>query len=187
MSKFENLRQIILNRRTCKEFDPPQETLRITRDVIEELLNLAIHAPNHRLTEPWRFRVLSRNFLREHLQTLTVQAPKEIQPSLQKTLDKVVHIDWIIYVTSQVHDQSIVTQENRDATSAAIQNLLLGATAMDIQTYWSTSKTFLYPPLLSLLEIKENEEFCGAIWLGRGKVARKPERTLASKLTQWFE
>ena len=48
------LEQAIRSRRTHKAFAPEP----IPRAVLEELLELARWAPNHHLTNPWRFRVL---------------------------------------------------------------------------------------------------------------------------------
>ena len=48
------LEQAIRSRRTHKAFAPEP----VPRAVLEELLELARWAPNHNLTNPWRFRVL---------------------------------------------------------------------------------------------------------------------------------
>ena len=52
----------IRTRRTHKRFgaDP------VPREVLAELLELARWAPNHHLTEPWRFRVLGPESLARH-------------------------------------------------------------------------------------------------------------------------
>src|SRR5271167_300449 len=44
----------IRSRRTHKAFAPEP----VAREVVDELLDLALWAPNHHLTNPWRFRVL---------------------------------------------------------------------------------------------------------------------------------
>src|SRR5678809_972687 len=49
-----NVREAIRARRSIKRFDPRP----VTREDIEALLEAAALAPNHRLTEPWRFYVL---------------------------------------------------------------------------------------------------------------------------------
>ena len=45
---------VIRGRRTLKGFRPEP----IADDVIAELLDLAVYAPNHHTTEPWRFIVI---------------------------------------------------------------------------------------------------------------------------------
>jgi nitroreductase len=49
-----DVEEAIRTRRTHKAFAPEP----LTRPLIDELLELARWAPNHHLTNPWRFRVL---------------------------------------------------------------------------------------------------------------------------------
>src|SRR5690349_405655 len=49
-----DVEQAITDRRTHKAFAPDP----LPRELIDELLELARWAPNHHLTNPWRFRVL---------------------------------------------------------------------------------------------------------------------------------
>src|SRR5881397_2337578 len=51
------LEQAIRSRRTVKAFGREP----VERETLEELLELARWAPNHNLTNPWRFRVLGQN------------------------------------------------------------------------------------------------------------------------------
>src|SRR3954447_23529588 len=49
-----DVEQAIRSRRTIKAFEPQP----VARETLEELLELARWAPNHNLTNPWRFRVV---------------------------------------------------------------------------------------------------------------------------------
>src|ERR671933_126451 len=49
-----DLDELIRTRRTYKAYDPEP----VARETLEELFELARWAPNHHLTNPWRFRVL---------------------------------------------------------------------------------------------------------------------------------
>src|SRR5919199_5662588 len=51
---FAVLESVITERRSIKQFLPTP----VPRSLITRLLDLAVWAPNHRLTEPWRFYVL---------------------------------------------------------------------------------------------------------------------------------
>ena len=53
----DGARYAIRSRRTHKAFGPDP----VARDVLEELFELARWAPNHNLTDPWRFRVWGRD------------------------------------------------------------------------------------------------------------------------------
>ena len=54
------LEEAIRSRRTHKAFAPEP----VARELLDELLELARWAPNHHLTNPWRFRVLGPESLR---------------------------------------------------------------------------------------------------------------------------
>ena len=49
-----DVEEAIRTRRTHKAFDPEP----LTREEVDDLLALATWAPNHHLTNPWRFRVI---------------------------------------------------------------------------------------------------------------------------------
>ncbi len=51
LQQNESLAHTIRNRRSIRSFKP--ET--VPSEVILEMLETAVYAPNHRLTEPWRF------------------------------------------------------------------------------------------------------------------------------------
>ena len=53
-SRLVDVEKAIRSRRTVKAFEPEP----VDRETLEELLELARWAPNHNLTNPWRFRVL---------------------------------------------------------------------------------------------------------------------------------
>ncbi|MBI2973187.1 MAG: nitroreductase family protein, partial [Armatimonadetes bacterium] len=46
--------EAITTRRSIPQFKPDP----VPRDLVERLLDAAVWAPNHRLTEPWQFYVL---------------------------------------------------------------------------------------------------------------------------------
>ena len=43
--------QLIKERRSIRKFKPDK----VSNEILEELLEIASYAPNHRLTQPWRF------------------------------------------------------------------------------------------------------------------------------------
>ena len=82
----------------------------LPRDVVEELIEAAGSAPNHRLTAPWRFIVLTGDARGEVWERL-VRAP--------------------VVVACVVHpgDDPVEAREDRDAVAASIENMLLAAHA----------------------------------------------------------
>src|SRR5919202_14045 len=71
-----DLDELIRTRRTYKAYEPAP----VPRDTLEELFELARWAPNHHLTNPWRFRVLGPRAL----EALKAAAGPEAAPKLDR-------------------------------------------------------------------------------------------------------
>jgi nitroreductase len=59
-----------------------------------------------------------------------------------------------------------MTEENRDATSAAIQTLLLGATAAGLASLWSTGAATGSARIASLCGFDATDTIVGLVYLG---------------------
>ena len=107
--------EAIRTRRTHKAYAPDP----VPREVLDELLELAAWAPNHNLTNPWRFRVLGPR----SLERLKEAAGPEAAPKLDRAPTLVV--------ASQVRDPDDPLQDEEDlcAAAAAVYIVLLSAHA----------------------------------------------------------
>jgi nitroreductase len=113
----------IRSRRTHKAFGSEP----VPRETIEELFDLARFAPNHRLTQPWRFRVLGPASLARLKEAAgPVEAPK---------LDRAPTL-----VVASVRLSGAQEQDEEDvcATAAAVYAVLLAAHARGLASYWRT-------------------------------------------------
>ena len=123
----------IKTRRSVKEYLDTD----IPREWIEELLDAAHWAPNHKLTHPWRFHVFTgkgRERLVEARQaSVRWAAEKKGQPPSEDDLNfaraKCFSSPAVIIVSMVGDDNKIVDQENYAACWCAIENLLVAATA----------------------------------------------------------
>ena len=123
----------IKTRRSVKEYLDTE----IPREWIEELLDAAHWAPNHKLTHPWRFHVFTgkgRERLVEARQaSVRWAAEKKGQPASEDDLNfaraKCFSSPAVIIVSMVGDDNKIVDQENYAACWCAIENLLVAATA----------------------------------------------------------
>ena len=181
--EFHTLSTLIRKRRTCKDFDGKP----IPKETIEALLELAVWAPNHGLTEPWRFRVMMPTGVQSLLKFLQDELREEESESFNKSFEKMAKAGAIIYLTHQIHANEIITHENFAATSAAAQNILLAATAQHLQSYWSTSKIMTHSKTKEFLNIGDDEAFVGALWLGHGELPAPKSRKLAREKTSWIK
>src|SRR5947209_5198201 len=122
----------ITNRRSIKRFtDRP-----ITRQEIESLLSLATLAPNHKLTQPWRFYVLGPDARSAYGTALGDRKARKIEDPVraQQTRDTVAQehraLPAMIVVAVVDSDNPETREEDYAAAMMAIQNLSLGAVEM---------------------------------------------------------
>jgi nitroreductase len=110
-------------RRTHKAFGPEP----VSRETLVELFELAKLAPNHHLTQPWRFRVLGP----ESLARL-----KECAGAVEAA--KLDRAPTLVVASAALSGDLIQDEEDVCATAAAIMLVLLGATERGLASYWRT-------------------------------------------------
>src|SRR5436309_11969310 len=111
----------IRSRRTHKAFVPEP----VPRELLDDLFELARWAPNHNLTNPWRFRVLGPRAL---------AALKDAAgPDAAGKLDRA---PTLVAVTARRTGDPVQDREDEWATAAAAYTVLLGAHARGYATYW---------------------------------------------------
>ena len=131
------LTTLVSQRRTSMQVDAERE---IPVQLIQDLCELAAWAPCHKRTWPWLFTLVtggSRARLGE-VASEAMAAAGDDGPKVDKTRTKYLRTPAMMVVGSVAGDSPTRTLENRDATSAAIQNLLLGATAHGLASFWSS-------------------------------------------------
>jgi len=143
---------IIKQRRSIGQLTQDQPT----RAQIERLLEAATYAPNHHVTEPWHFFVLTgaaREELGEIMATslkarLNEQDGEAVQQRLWKERRKPLRAPVIITVVTKaaLREQEPMI-EDIEATAAAVQNMLLAAEELGLGTMWRTGDA-AYDPLV---------------------------------------
>lgn len=197
MNNFDILEQIVINRRSTK---PAAFNGKPVPDAqVRQLLELANWAPTHGLTEPWRFIVYSdqavRQFCHRNAEQYrqTTQTPNPTQDKFvpakyEKQLhngDLASHL--ILAYMKRGPNAKITAQEELSAASAAVENLLLGATALGIAAFWSTGGSILHPVMKASLALQPDDAVLGLIYLGYTDESQKPgTRTPVSAKTIWF-
>ena len=156
------LEDAIRTRRTHKAYGAEP----VPRELLEELLELARWAPNHNLTNPWRFRVVGP----ESLAALKQAAGPEAAAKLDRAPTLVV--------ASQVRsDDPIQDEEDLCAVAAAISYVLLGAHARGLAGYWRTPEVLRTPEGHAAAGVPAGERVLGLIHLGPPRQDREaPER-----------
>jgi nitroreductase len=193
---YNAVAEIIRQRRTVKQFLPQP----ISRAVMQELLELAVFAPNHRLTEPWRFYVLNgaaRDQLGEIAARITVEkivaSGGEMSVATRKGQEAAATwsaVPTLLYVTALHNDNPEIDEENYGAVCCALQNFALAAHAAGIGTSWSSGAVAAAPALHELVGAGADERMVGLIrvgYLDSSLVTPRTRRKAASSLTVWLD
>jgi nitroreductase len=141
----------IRTRRTHKAYrqDP------VSREVLDELFELASWAPNHNLTVPWRFRVLGP----EALERLKEAAG----PEAAKKLDRA---PTLVVVSAKQTGDAEQDEEDLLATGVAAYIVLLAAHSRGLGGYWRTPGVLRDPEGLAAVGMPDDEHFVGLLHLG---------------------
>ena len=155
-----NLEDAIRTRRTHKAFAPEP----VPRELLEELLELARWAPNHHLTNPWRFRVLGP----ESLAALKAAAGPEAAGKLDRA-------PTLVLVTAlRSDDDPVQDEEDLCAAACAAYVVLLGAHARGLVGYWRTPGVLRSEAGRAAVGIPPEERFVALIHLGWGRGEKEP-------------
>lgn len=156
--------------------------------------------------EPWRFHVLDAQACR----TLRPKLPNEYAgkvPAMLSAADALILATWLpnCRVPSTMESPTLLKEKNFDepsfevtlanmehiaATAAAIENLLLAATARGFSNYWSSGNVFRHPSVYQLLGIPSTQILLGAIFLfpkefGQAELATSKLRAHRTSPQNW--
>src|SRR5436309_3730633 len=146
------LEDAIRTRRTHKAHRPEP----IERATLDALFELARWAPNHNLTNPWRFRVVGP----EALERLKQAAGPESAPKLDRAPTLVVAS------ATQIGDDPVRDQEDMHAAAAATYILLLAAHARGLAGYWRTPEVLRTEQGRDAVGVPGDESILGLVYLG---------------------
>jgi len=144
-------------RRTHKAFGPEP----VPRAMLVELFDVARLAPNHHLTQPWRFRVLGPETLGRLKETAG--------PSEAAKLDRA---PTLVVVSAALTGDLVGDEEDVCATAAATMLVLLAATERGLASYWRTPSVLRTPKGRGALGIPHGERVLGLLHFG--SPAREP-------------
>lgn len=137
------------------------------RDVIEKLLEAAIRAPTHHLTQPWRFLVLAGDD-RLAIGDAWAAAEGATGEAANKIKAKPLRAPVIIVVIDRPKDHlpKVVKLEEHHSVGAAMQNILLAAHDLGLGAMIRTGAAASYPEVKEVLGVSEGEAIAGFIYVG---------------------
>ncbi|MGH2404100.1 MAG: nitroreductase family protein [bacterium] len=182
--------EVIKSRRSVPKLRPDP----VPREALEEMLDAAVWAPNHRLTEPWRFYVLTgdakRQFAEIRRRFRAATFPNPEAPEAVKALDRVyqdtIATPALIVATVHQAPDDEVREEDTAATFIALQNMMLAATERGLGTYMRTGALLRDPELRSLLGVEDDRRVLGVLYVGYPDQVPQKRRTAAAEKTVWM-
>jgi nitroreductase len=141
----------VRTRRTHKAFRPEP----VDREALAELFELARWAPNHHVTNPWRFRVVGPRAL--------ARLKEAAGPEAAGKLDRA---PTLVVCTAARSDDEVQDEEDLLATANAAFIVLLAAHARGLAGYWRTPGVLRTQAGLDAVGVPDDERFVGLIHLG---------------------
>jgi nitroreductase len=182
----------ISQRTSVRRFRPDP----LPRDTIQRVLDCAVRAPNHKLTEPWRFSVLTeraRDRFAEiraghRLKRFADPSSAEAQGAAEKVRRESRETPAYLVVMAAQNPDEIIREEDYAATMMAIANLMIAAQSLGLGTALKTGGVMRDPALMQLASVPENFRVVGIVSLGYPAETEPPRRRRpASEVTHWAE
>ena len=183
--------EIIKSRRTIYQF---KSTL-IPLDLVNQCLDAAIWAPNHKMTEPWRFWVIGKQtqakladiYAENRALKRAESGTGAFDEIYQKAIAKFQAIPQVILVGQFLAQEPVTIQEDYAACSCAIQNLQLVAWDIEIGVQWTTGPIIEDKRTYELLSIDSSQlKLIGGLYMGFPECVGKSTRQPIEKMTTYL-
>jgi nitroreductase len=169
-----DLEAAIRGRRTHKAYGAEP----VDRATLEELFELARWAPNHHLTNPWRFRVLGPEAL--------ARLKEAAGPEAAGKLDRAPTL--VAVSVAQGGDDPIQDEEDLLAGAVAAYIVLLAAHGRGIAGYWRTPAVVRSDAGRAALGVPDDERVIGLLHLGPPRQERDaPERAPTGDVVSFLD
>jgi nitroreductase len=163
-------------------------------EVIEQILEAGTWAPNHHLTQPWRFFVLmgeARNRLGAALADAATEHIAD-EDARQRTwaaqAGKPLRAPVLIAIAVEPAPQdNVIEVEEIAAAAAAGQNMLLAAQALGLGAMWRSGQPAYSRQVHEFFNLSERGKLLGFIYLGYPAMEKPTrERLPIASVTQWL-
>jgi nitroreductase len=181
--------QAIRSRRTIKAFEPKP----LDRETLTELLELARWAPNHHLTNPWRFRVVGPQALERLKQAAGDLAAADAGRADAADVARVAaakldRAPTLVVCSVVCSRDPIELEEDHHAAAVASYIVLLAAHGRGLAGYWRTPAVLRTQAGRKAVRMPADEDFVGLLHLGRAKQeAEAPEREPAAHYVTFLD
>jgi nitroreductase len=182
----------IQRRSSVRRFRPDP----VPRETIGHLLDCAVRAPNHKLTQPWRFTVLTgaarSRFAeiraRHRGKRYTDPESPEARAGAEKVRREALETPAFVVVMCAVNADELTREEDYASAMMATENLMIAAESLGLGTYLRTGGLMQLPELAELVGLAEGFRVVGVVSLGFPSETAPPSRRRpAAELTRWVD
>ncbi len=161
------------------------------RDLIWQILEAATWAPNHHLTEPWRFFVLegeARSELGRVMGEVAASREEDADAKArvaESAAKKPLRAPYVIAIGVEPSPGTPLIEEIA-AGAAAVQNMLLAADALGLGAIWRSGWIAFEPEVREHFGLSEQGQMLGFVYVGH-PLARPSgrERRPVAEVTTW--
>src|SRR5918992_2234717 len=178
--------QALYDRRMAWKFkDEP-----VTREAIERMLDAAVWAPNHRLTEPWRFFVLEKGSpARQGAADLAYESALQRNNNsarAERARQTVLEPPVLVYVYCVPGPDEEVSRENYAAVCCAVQNISLAGGGEGVAGPRGKGGATPHPPLRKTLGAAEDWIMVAMLSIGVPAEMPSSRRTPVGEFVRWM-
>ncbi|HIA73038.1 MAG TPA: hypothetical protein EYO20_07965 [Gemmatimonadetes bacterium] len=180
--------QTIHERRSIKNFT----TRSVAREEIEQLLEGVVQAPNHRMTEPWRFYILGPIARRAYGAALggrkakRVEDPEAAEAVILKVADTHAALPCMIAISLVLDDNPEIREEDYAAVFMGLQNLSLAAHHMGLGAHIKSGAVMEDPLARAAVGVSDGERIVATLHLGEpASMPEQKSRKSAIDFTTW--
>lgn len=151
---------------------------RVPKALVREAIEMATWAPNHHVTEPWRFYSLGKDTIAACVDLCReiVTAKKDARAGEFKAQQWAEKPGWLV-VTCRRSDNELLQREDYGACAAAVQNFMLYLWKAGVGSKWTSGDITRDPRFFDIVGIDAAQEFVvGLIWFGYPKLTPTQQR-----------
>ena len=168
-----------------------------SRAEVEKVLAAAVHAPNHHDTQPWRFIVVSGEAREEFGEELAAALRDRLAGTEASKLEglalaeKAKPMRSPVLIVVGVHserDDYMTRREDLQASSAAVQCMLLAADSLGLAAIWRTGDGAYDVRVKAYFGLEPRDEIAGIVYLGYPDAALPPlgpRKRVYDDRTEW--
>jgi nitroreductase len=165
----------------------------VTRAEIEHMLDAAVLAPNHRMTQPWRFHVLGPEARAAYGAALGDRKARKMEDAEAGRMvrDKVASehaaLPAMIVVAMVQDENPEIREEDYASAMMAVQNIALAAVGLGLGTHIKSGAVMEDPAARAAAQVPEGERIVAIVNVGEpAEVPSPKERSPASARTTWL-